>query len=195
MGWLIALGVVVLLAVLPLGVGGQYSEKGYDLYAKIGPVKLKLLPREKQEKKPKPQKATKQTAPAKQKKGGSVTDFYPVVRLVLDFLGKVRRKLRVNNLQVKITLAGGDPADLAMNYGRAWAAVGNLMPQLERFLVIKKRNIELLCDFTEEKTRILAGGDVTITLGRLLYLSLRHGLPVLREYKKIINQSKGGATI
>ncbi len=193
MGWLIALGVIGLLLTVPLGIGGTYSEAGYQLYAKIGPVKLRLLPRKKKKtEKKKPQQ--KKSAP-KEKKGGSLSDFYPVIRLVWDFLGKVRRKLRVNHLQLRITLAGGDPADLALNYGRAWTAVGNLMPRLERFLVIKKRDIEVLCDFAGDKTLILAGGDVTITVGRLLYLSLWHGLPVIREFMKIINKSKGGATI
>lgn len=191
MGWLIALGVIALLMVLPLGVGGTYSEGGYQLYAKIGPVKLRLLPRKKKE--AVKQKPKTKSAP-KEKKGGSLSDFYPVVGLVWDFLGKVRRKLRVNHLQLKITLAGGDPADLALNYARAWAAVGNLMPRLEQFVVIKKRDIEVLCDFTADKTLVLAGGDVTITVGRLLYLSLWHGVPVVREFMKIINKSKGGAT-
>ena len=193
MGWLIALGVIALLLTVPLGIGGTYSEAGYQLYARIGPVKLRLLPRQKKKKTDKP-KTQKQSAP-KEKKGGSLSEFYPVIRLVWDFLKKLRKKLRVNHLQLKITLAGGDPADLALNYGRAWTAVGNLMPLLERFLVIKKRDVQVLCDFAGDKTLILAGGDVTITVGRILHLSLWHGLPVLREFMKIINKSKGGATI
>lgn len=60
-----------------------------------------------------------------------------MVKVALNFLGDFRRKLRVNRLELKLILAGGDPCDLAVNYGRAWTAVGNLMPQLERLFVIK----------------------------------------------------------
>ena len=72
-----------------------------------------------------------------------VTDFLPLVKVVLQFLDGFRRKLRVNVLELKVVLAADDPCDLAVNYGRAWAAVGNLMPSLERVFVIQKRNIEV----------------------------------------------------
>ena len=44
-------------------------------------------------------------------------------------------------------LGGGDPCDLAINYGKAWAALGNLWSRLEQFFVIKKRDVEIQCDF------------------------------------------------
>ena len=90
-------------------------------------------------------------------------------------------------------MAGGDPADLAVNYGKTWAAVGGLMPQLERIFVIKKRNIAVQCDFTAEKTLIYARLDVTITLGRLLALVVRYGIRALRQFIDIKNKRKGGA--
>jgi len=49
------------------------------------------------------------------------------------------------------------------------------------------------CDFTAEKTLIDAHLELTITLGRLMHLGLRHGIRVLREYSKIVKLRKGGA--
>lgn len=201
MGWLIALAVLVLLGCLPLGVRGIYAESGPNVDVLIGPAKMRVLPGKKKEKakEPKPKKETKpvekkeKPAPEKEeKKGGSFADFLPLVKVATDFLGDFRRKLRIKRLEMYLCMAGGDPCDLAINYGRAWAAVGNLMPQLERLFVIKKRDIQVGCDFTQPQTTIYVRADITITLGRLLGLLVRYGWRAIKEYLKIINKRKGG---
>ena len=116
----------------------------------------------------------------------------PLVKVALDFLGDFRRKLRVNVLELKLIMAADDPCDLAVNYGRAWAAVGNLMPQLERFLVIRRRNIEVECDFVGSQTLVVARLDLTITIGRIVGIVVLYGFRALREYFKIMNKRKGG---
>ncbi len=199
MGWLIAAGVLFLLAILPIGVSVIYNTYGPLVRLIAGPVKITVYPSKKEKKKKeKPKAEKKEPAPSagvrsKEKKGGSFKDFLPLVDLVLDFLGKFRRKLRVNRLEMKLVMAADDPCDLAVNYGKAWAALGNLMPQLERLFVIKKRNLEVECDFTAEKTLIFARLDLTITIGRLLSLGVVHGIRILRQYLKIMKTRKGGA--
>lgn len=220
MGWLIALGVVVLLAVLPLGVSVKYSAEGALVRVILGPIRLTVFPlprKEKKEKKPKktqrqpdaaapvqqepalppPQNPAPPPQPKAQKpkgeRGGSVLDFLPLIKVALDFLGDFRRKLRLNNLELKLILAGGDPANLAINYGRAWAALGNLMPHLDRLFVIKKRDVEVECDFTTSETLIFARLDLTITLGRLLSLAVCYGIRALKEFLNIKKKRKGGA--
>ena len=125
--------------------------------------------------------------------GGSVTDFLPLVKTVFDMLGAFRRRLRLNVLEVKVILAGGDPCDLALNYGRAWAAIGNLQPQLEKIFVIKKRKIDVECDFCGDKTLIIARLDLTITLGRILATVVVYGVRALVQFLKINKKRKGGA--
>ena len=201
MGWLIGLGIVVLLAVLPLGVRIRYDCDGIAVTVLAGPVRILVFPRPKKEKKkkekPKPEK--KKTAPSekeppkKEKAGGSLTDFLPLVKLALELLNCFRRKLRVDNLRLKLVLAGDDPCDLAVNYGRAWAALGNLLPRLERVLVIRKRDLNVECDFTADSTVVTAGLDITITLGRLLALAVVYGLRGLKEFLSISKKRKGGA--
>ena len=132
------------------------------------------------------------SAPAEE--GGSWKDFLSLIPVVLDFLGDFRRKLRVNRLEMRLILGGGDPCDLAINYGKAWAALGNILPHLERFLVIQKRDVEVACDFTASKTLVTARMDLTITLGRLLAAVSRFALRALKEYLNITNKRKGGAT-
>ena len=221
MGWLIALGILVLLAVLPLGISIRYDEEGAVVRLIVGPVKITLYPRPKKDKKPKKEKktqteekdaveqatASETKQPAKKAKedtsrkeepkkqsGGSLTDFLPLVRILLDMLGAFRRRLRLNLLELKLIMAADDPCDLAVNYGRAWAAVGNLLPQLEKVFVIKKRNIEVECDFQATQTRVIARLDLTITLGRILATVLVYGGKAGIEFMKINKKRKGGAS-
>ena len=222
MGWLITLGILFLLAILPLGVSVRYDEDGPLVKVIAGPIRIRVFPLPKKEKKektekkkekapksgkadtqppaeednlpkppqpPKPEKAKK----SKEEKGGSITDFLPFVKLGLDFLGDFRRKLRLNDLYLRLIMASSDPCDLAVNYGRAWAALGNLMPTLERLFVIKKRDVEVACDFTASQTLVIARLDISITLGRLLSLAAVYGFRALKEFLNFKKKRKGGA--
>ena len=203
MGWLIAAGVLFLLAILPVGISALYNEDGPLVNLLIGPVKILLFPGKKTEDKEKPvkkekkkaQKETKDSSGKKKqkKKGGSIRDFLPLVEKVLDFLDAFRRKLRVNHLEMKLILAGSDPGDLAENYGKAWVVLGNMMPLLENVFVIKKRDLEVECDFLADSTLITARLDITITIGRVISLLVVQGIPALREFLKLMNKRKGGA--
>lgn len=217
MGWLIALGILFLLAILPLGASVKYNADGPLIRIIGGPIRLTVFPRKKKDKKEnKPKKEKKQkksknedTPPEEkskkkksdnqesseqEKKGGSVLDFLPLVKVGINFLGDFRRKLRLNRLELKLIMAGDDPCDLATNYGRAWEAIGNLFPLLERAFVIKKRDIEVECDFEASETVISARLDITITLGRLISLAVRYAVRALIEFIKIKNKRKGGAS-
>ena len=209
MGWLITGGILLILAMLPLGVRVKYDEDGPLAKFILGPLKLTVYPLPKKEKKekkkpepnvtqeeetlPKPPQPPKAKKPKEEKKGGSVLDFLPLVKLALELLGDFRRKLRIDSLYLRLILAGGDPCDLAVNYGRAWAALGNLMPQLERLFVIHKRDVEVECDFTASETLVIARVDLTITLGRLLALVVVYGIRGIREFLNIQKKRKGGA--
>ena len=112
---------------------------------------------------------------------------------MLDFVGMFGRRLRINTLNLKLILAGGDPSDLAINYGRGWAALGNLMPLLDKAFVIQKRNLEVECDFLADKTTIVAKLDLSITIGRVISLLIVGGIPIVREFIKLKKSRKGGA--
>ena len=197
-GWLIALGVLTLLAILPIGVSALYNTDGPLVRLVLGPVRWTVYPTKKKKQKPKKEKSAKDDAAKTgrkkepSQKGGSWKDFQPLIKTVLAFLGEFRRKLRVKRLEMNLILSGDDACNLALSYGRTWAALGNLMPQLERLFVIKKRNVEVQCDFTANSTVIFARLDLTITLGRLLVLVVKYGLPAINQYKELKN-SKGGA--
>ena len=216
MGWLITFGILFLLAVLPLGVRIRFDSEGLLVKLILGPVKLTVFPMPKKKKKEKtkptqpeqeeppeaaPAKAEKPLpeppqpppAPKKPRQGGSLLDFLPLVKTALDLLGDFRRKLRIDDLYLRLILGSSDPCDLAVAYGKVWTAVGNLMPQLDRLFVIKKRDVEVECDFTASETTVIARADVTITLGRLLALAAVYGIRAVKEFLTIQKKRKGGA--
>ena len=219
-GWLIALGILVLLAILPLGASVIYNQDGPLVRVIAGPLKIQVFPLKKkaepdkkksEQKKKKPEPTAQETAKKKEEqqqkqqqkkqnadpdeKGGSILDFWPFVELVLNFLGDFRRKLRVNHLKLHLTMAGDDPCDLAVNYGRTNAALAALLTQLERLFVIKRRDVHVNCDFTADKTTILARLDLTITLGRIIGLVVCYGIRALKTYLSIQKKRKGGANL
>ena len=209
MGWGIFFVCLLVLAWIPLGIRVSYGEAGFEARVIAGPVKVTLFPRKNRKRKPKTadssEKTTEETtkAPSEKKRpktekdepgmqsGGSLERFVPWIRLGLDFLGALRRKIRLDNLYLHVVLAGDDPCDLAVNYGRAWAAVGDLLPKLERIFVIRKRDIQVDCDFAAEKITVAARGDMTMTLGRTLCLGTIYGIRALKIF--LTMKREGGA--
>lgn len=216
MGWWITLGILTILAIVPVGVRVCYDAEGPLVKLVLGPVKLTLFPRPKKDQKPEKEKKEKQSKQKakktaeeanlpkppqplaekkpKGKKGGSLKDFLPFVKLAVDFLGDFRRKLRMKELYLRLILASSDPCDLAVNYGKTWTAVGNFLPALERWFVIQKRDVEVECDFTASETKVIARLEITMTLGRLLSLAAVYAVRGLKEFIVFRNKRKGGAS-
>ena len=198
MGWGIALAVILAIGLLPVGLRIIYGESGLNLTGCVGPFKFPIR-WDKRQKKPKKEEKASSGKPQKSeqkqetKQGGKLSDFLPLLQILKDLLGELRRKLRVKMLEMKLTMAGDDPCDLAVNYGKAWAAVGNLLPLLEQIFVIKKRDVQVACDFVGSQTTLYLRVDAVISLWRLLGLILRYGVRGIREYLKINEKRKGGA--
>ena len=190
MFWIIALAVIAATLFLPLGFSAIYRQADPGVWLLVGPFRFRVYPGTKKEK-----KSQKSTASKKETKGGSYRDFQTVARTVIEFLDEFRQKIRVKRLELKVILAGGDPADLAVNYGKAWAALGNLMPHLERLFVIKKRDIEVECDFVADETLIYARIDATISVIKTLHLLSRHGIKILKDLIELKKLRKGGAQL
>ena len=203
MVWLIALGILILLGSVPLGVFARYDSGGPLVRIVVGvlrftviplPKKKKKVPKEKKEPSPAEEKKTPpKPAEEPEKKGGSLRDFYPLIQVGERFLNQFRRKLRVDDLVLKLTLGGDDPCDLALNFGRAWAALGNLVPVLERFFHIRRRNFEVQCGFTSEETLIEAQAKLTMPLRQLVELGIVYGYLFIKELLFLKKKRKGGS--
>lgn len=193
-GWLVA-ALLLGILLIPVGVTAGYDEVGPRIFLKIGPFRIQLYPAKKSPGTKKAKNASKTKAPAEDRKedaGGKLSDFIPILHTLLNFLGDLRRRITVKNLQLRLTIAGGDPCDMSIYYGRAWASVGSLLPQLERLFKIKKRNIAVACDYVAEETVVQGYVHVSIMLIRLLSLVICYGIRIIKQYIRIKNNRKGG---
>lgn len=194
---LVILGIFLVLGILPLKVLAEYGEAGPKALLKAGPVTILLYPRpEKPEGQQKEKKKKEREDTHKEKssvpRGGKISFFRQLLSVALELLGKLWRKLHLEELTLHLTIAAGDgdPADTALRYGRAWAAVGAMIPLIENALIVHKRDVQVYMDAQSEEMTVYAKGVLRIRLGGVLYLGLRYGFKALRlfiQYKR-----KGG---
>ena len=203
---LIVLAVLVLLALIPLGAHVRYDSEGAFVWLVAGPIRIRLLPKkprkpkkdkkEKKEKKSGKKKKPKELPESEETKekqplGGLIRDFMPFVRLGLDLLGCFFRKLRVPILTLHLGFGGAnDPASAAINYGRAWSAIGAIMQPIRTKTRIKKENVSCSCDFTQGDMRVFAELKAVFLLGDLVVMAVRYGMRALRLYLRMKKQQK-----
>ena len=202
--WMIVLLIFAfffLIGCIPVGADVSYLGGVLTVKAKIGLLRLTLLPKKpkkpqkqkkskKSKKKPKPEKPKEKKKP--QPLSGGISGVMELLQFACDTLGDLRRKLRMERLELHVRFgAGDDAAKTAISYGRAWALIGTMLPMLERIFVIKERDIGAELDYNkEEKMTLDARLCITITIGRALALALRAGIRFLKIYKEM---NKGGA--
>lgn len=183
---------ICLLIVLwmPCGIYARYSSEAMTAKLFFGPFRINLL---RSYTKKASKSATKFESLEKIKKDRKLSDFWPIVRLVFNFLKDFRKSLVIKNLHFKIILAGDDPCELSLKYGRYWALLANLIPHLDSWFIIRKRNLEIECDYLAENTKIDATIDLRMSLFALLRMAFHHGIRILIEYYKISKNAKDGA--
>lgn len=160
-GW-IWLGLVVLLIVaflaIRLRITASYDEDGFAIIARFGQITVFRYPRpgrgkeKPKAKKPEPEKPVEEEP----KKGGKLPEVRELISIIGDALGKLKRKLRVDELTLWYCSASKDPFSAAMAFGGASAACGMLMAPLDRAFRIKNRDVRTAVNFTDtEPTAIL----------------------------------------
>ena len=180
-GLLIALGVLIAIGFIPTGVYAKYDEDLTVFLTVLG-IRIPLFPAKKTE------KLRQSHSPEKPKKEKKKFSFPPraaleeYLRLFLELLGKLRRKILIRHLTVHAVF-GGDEADAALNYGRAWAAIGTVMPLLEACFRIEKRDVGAFLSKEESSLRLYAEACATLTVGQVLHIALHALVRFLKIYK------------
>ena len=202
MGWrivlwvlLILVTVITLLILLPVGIRVRYRDGILKLWYTIGPIRLLRYPEdEKTQENRKKSKINIRTVlnepiKANRKYDNVLGDFWAELKTTLGLFWCLRPKLRIKRLVLKLHLAGDDPAALAMQYGGAWAAISGLLPLLEEAFILKKRELDVDCDFSGGATTLDAKLDINIGLGRLIWCLVRYSMDTL-EKAEIINTER-----
>ena len=173
------LAVLLLLGQVRIGLQGEYTASGPAAWARLGPISLKLWPRKKKKRK-EVQRKTQKPAQSSQKStpaaGGSLDYARELVPLALEAAGQFRQKLRIDRLELVVKAGARDPADAAMVYGCANAALGALWLPLTNSFHVKDGTARAELDFQSDGTTVYAVGAMSLKVGQALRLGLYFGL-------------------
>ena len=179
--------VLTVLNLLPVGVDAAYADETFSLAARIGPFRLRLLPKppDAKPKKKKPQKPKKEKPKKEKPKKKSATPdirtILALAKLGLQALNRFRQRLRVQLLRLVFVSGAPDPYDTALAFGYVNAALGALTPLAERALRIDERDIQTGVDFQAERPRIDARIVCTIRIGQIVVIALAFGVGFLKQ--------------
>ncbi len=185
---LIILAVFYLIGMIRLGGRLKYGEAGFSVHILAGPVKIQVLPAPpRKPKKAKPQKEKKPgpETPAKPKpegRPGTLQRVMSVLPRILDAVGALKRRIRIDDVDLTLIWGGTDPASIAIGYGRANAALGALWPLVENNFKVKRRSLDIRMDYGRTEPAVEVTAAFTLTLGQVLTLAVWHGGRVLIQW-------------
>ena len=193
MRWLWILGIIaavcLLLGQIRLGLlvtlDGQTAA---DL--RVGPFRIRLSPAKSGKKKP-PKKAKPKKTPAdlsrKWKKfpRPDREDIRSAIRLLgppfRRVLHRLRRGIRIDPLELSVTLGGrDDPAAAAEQYGLAQAGVWSILPAVQQQFRVPHPSVHIGLDFDREGLLVRGRIGVSLRLGTLLHLGTALLVPGIR---------------
>lgn len=199
MGWVIGLAAVAFLVFVPFELRGEYDLAGARAWFQIGPWRYSLYPAQRKNRRKQSSVSRKSTSANssenKNKSDGKLDGFLSIAKIIWDFIKDLHGKMRVELLELKVMIGDSDPADLAIKYGQACGMMAGFLPQLDRFFIIKKQDVDISCDFEATETLVTAKLYISVTVGRLFSLLLNHGMKFIKNDIKTKNQRKGGAKV
>lgn len=190
---ILAVIVLILFLIGQVRVGGraEFNKGGFFLWVRLGRFHIKILPMApKEEKPPKPKKPKKKKKPKKPKKekepvplpeklGGALEYAQALLPVGLEAAKGLWHGLRVDKLELELTAGGGDPADTAMLYGQANAALGALWYPLTKAFHVKDGAARVRLDFDAPGTTVYGQAALSVKIGTVTWIGLRAGVKAL----------------
>ena len=189
-GYIILGAVAALLGALlftPIRVRASYEAGDTSVILRVLFFTATLYPRpvkEGAETGAKEPKEKKEKTPGSRKKFSLNADqiLYSLEKLP-PILGRALKgfgtRLRIAPLKVHLLIAGPDPADTAVLYGRILAALESAMPVLHRVMHISDQDIRLFPDFSADSMDCIADVGISIRLWDVLVIGLRAGVSLV----------------
>lgn len=185
---------LVLFLIGQVRVGGraEFNGSGFFLWIRLGKLSIQILPtkpkKEKEPKKPKkprkkrepkPPKEEKPPVPLPEKIGGALEYAQALLPVGLEAAKGMWRGLRVDLLRLELTAGGTDPADVAMLYGQANAALGALWIPLTKAFHVKDGTARVKLDFDAPGMTVYGTAALSIKIGTAVWVGLRAGWKTL----------------
>lgn len=181
-----------LLGLIRIGGEGEYSSEGFLLKFRLGRLKIQIFPKKEKAgnlKEPKtsenesknPEKEAKKAA----KKGGGIAFIKSALPLVGEAIGGIKRKIRIDDLEINYTVAGAtDAAQAALSYGYANALIGAILPLFQENFQLVDYNIRTDVDYKLKEPLIYLRFAFSGRIGAILALFIRLGWKFLKNYRK-----------
>ncbi len=183
--FIIILAVIFLIAVTKVGISAAWNES-LSLRLQIGPFSFSLLKEKKQTR----EKPVKSAAKKKNRKNPWVKLILQHWREVLSLISKILRAPKLDRFSLQVLFGGKDHADAALNYGKACAAAGVLLPFLKSLFQIDEKDIQILYDAEVSELSCKAAGAVTVRIYRLPILAIALLRFAHTLYKELPNSQK-----
>ena len=167
-----------LLNLLRLRISAEYGDEGAQVTLLLGKLPVLRLPGEKRpkaesKKSGKKKKKRKKSGAEGKTKGGSVPGFRALLQIIADVLGKLKRRLIVEELTLWYQSGSEDPAAAALGFGRANAAAAALLEPLTALFRIRNTDVRTAVDFNETKPRVYARLIIAAPVGAMIWIGLR----------------------
>ncbi len=199
MRWLfIVAGVLAafwLLGQLRVGAGMEYRREGFSLWVQVGAWKIHILPLRKKKRTPKIKKKSSaprplQPEPLTQRVGGALAYVQALLPVLLQAVGRIREKIRVDKLELQVTVGGEDPADTALRYGQANAVLGALWGTLNAAFDVRDGHASVRIDNVTQEPALYAAASLTLKLGQAVWMGLYFGFKALGTLLSVQNRKK-----
>lgn len=212
----IILGVLVLLIaailLVPIGADLGYEQGKIHVSATLAGTEIRLFPRKKKPEsdEPKPPKKEKKKKEKKPKEGGdeeekpkekrklpdiTLDEILDLLKAVLHGLGHFTKRIRVDRFVLHLIVAGYDPYDVAMAYGKINAWLSAMAPACTK-LNAKNSDVWTAVDFTDDWPHVdfaIAMSFRLCTVIGMLFVIGWGALKVLLRRKKRIKQEAKAA--
>lgn len=185
---LIILLVLFLLGLIRVGGVAEYSADGLNVWVRVAGAPIHVFPlkeRKKKEKKPKKEKKRKKEKEKKEEpsqKGGTLDLVKRMLPLVGEAAGALKRRIRVDELDVDLTLGGPDPAATAMAFGCGNAAAGMILPLFAQNFQVKHYHVHTGVDFQTQENRVYLKGAFSARIGQLVSFAVIFGVKFISAY-------------
>ena len=182
---LVILAVLWLISLIRVGGRVKYGQAGLFVTALAGPFKVQLIPakprkeKPKKKKKPKKEKPPKEKEPKQEGRPGTLSRLMKLLPVVGQACGALKRKIRIDDLELELIWGGSDPAAIALGYGKANAALGILWPIFDNNFKVKRSNFQIGMDYGAAQPMVELQAAVTLTVGQIVTLGVHYGVKAL----------------
>ena len=195
---LIVLAILLVLLLIPFGGAVRYDQEGFMAWVKVLFFRFRVFPaKKKKDETPKEKKPPKKKGKAKkdekaeedgkkkEKKGGVLDLVWAALPLIKPALVGVKKQLTIDELELFVTWRSNDPADAAIGYGRANAALGALWALVDSNFKVKKSRLGCNVDFDGGSPTVYLDASLSLNLWKVLTLVIPLGIRFLCNYTRL----------